>query len=845
MSGDPYTIKLKQDTIPYAITAPRRIPLALIEAVKNELARMEANNIITKVTTGTEWCAPIVVVGKKDGSIRLCVDYTELNKFVVRERLVLPSTEDSLAKIKNAKVFTKLDARMSFWQVPLAEDSKLTTTFVTPFGRFCFNRLPFGITSAPEHFQRRLFQILDGIDGVVNLMDDVLIFGPSKEEHDKTLRLVLERFQKFNVTLNKQKCSFRTDQTTFLGHVISADGISPDPKKINAVMNLPQPQNPSEVRRLLGMYNYLTCFVKNAADLAKPIRDLLQSKNEFSWSSVHSNALEKMKLAMSSAPVLRQFDPNAIVGVSADSSSFALGAVLEQREEGAFRPVMYISQGLNDAEKGYAQIEKEALALTWACERLSLYLIGKPFHIQTDHKPLVSLFGSKPLADLTPRLQRLRLRMMRFDYSITHVPGKSFHVPDALSRTSNVAWEDDDLDLAEVIRSNDNLLYNSLPVSDVLHNLIREHYNKDTTLPNVISKLQNWTHNDSSDPEIRSFYKYRTLLSAHKGILLYGSRIVIPRLLRELVLDKIHSSHLGISKCRNLAKDTVWWPGISQDIDRKVRDCFICAQHQRTMSEPLIPTEFPSLPWSMIGADFLKAKGENYLIIQDYFSRFLLIHRVSSNNATTTIKVLKQVFSYHGVRHRFRSDNGAPFNSYEFKKFADHYGFEIVTSSPTYPQSNGLAESAVKTAKHLILKCNSWEEGLLLYNATALQNGYSPSKLLMGRKLRTTVPVVVDRLVPSLPNQEELAQKERQHRTGMKEKFDRRHGATHEFPALENGQDVWIKNMRCRGKVKEKANQPRSYLVVTETGAIVQRNRNQITALRAPSSRLATSSALR
>jgi len=216
--------------VPYALTTPRHVPLPLMQPVKEELQRMERKGIITKVDGPTNWCAGMVVVPKPNKKVRICVDLTHLNKSVQRERHILPSVDHTLAQLAEAQFFTKLDANSGFWQVPLSKESARLTTFITPYGRYCFNRLPFGISSAPELFQRRMSTALEGLEGVVCLMDDILIHGKSKEEHDKRLLTTLERLQRHGITLNKEKCSFATTSVKFLGHIIGTEGVRPDPE---------------------------------------------------------------------------------------------------------------------------------------------------------------------------------------------------------------------------------------------------------------------------------------------------------------------------------------------------------------------------------------------------------------------------------------------------------------------------------------------------------------------------------------------------------------------------------------------------------------------------------------
>jgi len=323
-------------------------------------------------------------------------------------------------------VFTKLDANSGFWQIPLAEESALLTTFITPFGRFCFNRLPFGITSAPEHFQRRMAEILQDVEGVVCLMDDVLVHGKSQEEHDRRLMVVLQKLQDAGLTLNQKKCEFSKSRVKFLGQIVDHAGVRPDPDKVAAIVHLRTPTCVGDIRRFLGTTNQLSKFSLHLADKTKPLRDLLSNKNQWCWEEPQQRAFEEVKKQISRSPTLALYDPCRETIVSADASSYGLGAVLLQtQEDGERRPVAYVSRAMTQTEGRYAQIEKEALAITWACDRFSDFLMGLKFHVQTDHKPLVPLLSTKRLDELPLRVQRFRMRLMRFQFSISHVPGKS------------------------------------------------------------------------------------------------------------------------------------------------------------------------------------------------------------------------------------------------------------------------------------------------------------------------------------------------------------------------------------------------------------------------------------
>ncbi|KXJ30128.1 Retrovirus-related Pol polyprotein from transposon opus [Exaiptasia diaphana] len=421
-----YHIELEKDAKPYALFSARRIALPQLPKVRKELERLESLGVISKVEVPTDWCAPIVVVPKQNGQVRICVDLTRLNDSVKRERHILPSVEETLAQLGGAKVFSKLDANSGFHQIPLTEESKLLTTFITPFGRYCYNRLPFGITSAPEHFQKRMSSILSNEEGTVNMIDDTLVFGRNQQEHDERLHKVLKRIEAAGITLNLDKCEFAKTEVTFLGHVVDSNGIRPDPSKIKAIKDMAAPENIHELRRFLGMANQLSKFTSKLTETSKPLRDLLSTKRVWAWGSDQQQAFEKLKeLLTCESAVLAHYDPQRETRVSADASAYGLGAVLEQQQDDmSWRPVVYHSRSMSSCEQRYAQIEKEALGVTWACERFSSYLIGKKFEVLTDHKPLVSLLGSKDLDTLPPRIQRFRMRMMRFHYSIKHIPEK-------------------------------------------------------------------------------------------------------------------------------------------------------------------------------------------------------------------------------------------------------------------------------------------------------------------------------------------------------------------------------------------------------------------------------------
>ena len=298
-------------------------------------------------------------------------------------------------------------------------------------------------------------------------MDDILVFGENQTQHDKRLMDVLQRLEKCGVTLNSEKCEFSVRSVKFVGHIIGEDGISADPLKVKAIIEMDKPSNITELRRFLGMANQLSKFTIDLAETTKPLRDLLSKKNAWHWSYAQDQAFLNVKSLLSMTPILGMYNPQAETVLSADASSYGLGSVLAQKQsDGHWRPVAYASRAMSSTEQRYAQIEKEVLAITWACQRFNNYLLGLHFHIETDHKPLVPLLGTKSLEDLPPRVQRFRLRLMRYAYTISHVPGGNMVTADALSRAP-VKWAIPTKDLAfqEETAAYVNAVYQGLPAS--------------------------------------------------------------------------------------------------------------------------------------------------------------------------------------------------------------------------------------------------------------------------------------------------------------------------------------------------------------------------------------------
>ena len=353
-----------------------------------------------------------------------------------REIHPLPSVENTLGKLGNSKVFSKLDANSAFWQRTSSESSQLLTTFITPWGRYCCLRLPYGITTGSEQFQRCMAEKLTGLEGVECNIDDILIHGRNQEEYDQRLHAVLNKLKEAHIILNPEKCEFGKTSIKILGHIVSSDGIKPYPDKIKSILNLPVPENVPEVRSFLGMVNQQSKFAPDLASKTKPLRDLLNKKCIWAWGQPQQKAFEDVKRCLTEAPMLALYDCNRETKVSADASSYGIGGVVYQlQDDNNWKAIAYFSRALTVTETRYSQIEKECLAFTWLAERASDYILGKEITGETDHKPLVPLLTTHCIDQLPPRIQRMRMRLMRFHIkSLVHIPGKEMYASDMLSR---------------------------------------------------------------------------------------------------------------------------------------------------------------------------------------------------------------------------------------------------------------------------------------------------------------------------------------------------------------------------------------------------------------------------
>ena len=402
--GDLGTTHLYTDPDVKPHTLPcRRIPIALKDQVKEEIDILTKRGILIPVQNPTDWVSQMTVVRKPNGKLRLCIDPQPLNIALKREHYKLPTFEDVLPELSKARIFSKMDVQEAFWHVKLDETSSYLTTMITPFGRFRWARLPFGLKVSSEIFQKRLNDALCDLNGAICVADDILVIGcgdsdaEAERDHDTKLEKLRKRCEEHNIKLNAAKSVKKAKELTFIGHHITASGVKPDKKKVEAILNMPAPTDVQGVKRLCGMIQYLAKFIPNLAVTLEPIRHLTRKDVTWSWTIECDVAFKNMKQAVADASILVYFDDTKPLILQVDSSKDGLGAALIQDN----KPIEYASRLLTSAERNWAQIEKELLSVVFGLERFRQYTYGRTVIVQNDHKPLDAIFKktSKPSAE--------------------------------------------------------------------------------------------------------------------------------------------------------------------------------------------------------------------------------------------------------------------------------------------------------------------------------------------------------------------------------------------------------------------------------------------------------------
>ena len=842
--GDAYHIDI-DSAIPPVQHLPRRVPVAMKEPLKCKLSELTKRGIIIKVEEPTPWISNMVAI-MKPNKLRLCIDPRDLNRAIKRPKYQMPTLEEILPTLSKAKIFTVLDAKEGFYQVKLDDNSSYLTTFWTPFGRYRYLRMPFGISSAPEEFQRRMHAALQGLSGVEVIADDILVYGCGdteeeyRRDHDTNLRHLLQRARERNLKLNKKKLKLCLSEVSYMGHKLTREGLCPDPAKVKAIIDMPRPDNKKAVERFLGCLQYLSCFMPQLATVAAPLRLLTEQSAIFTWQTKQEEAFQSLKTMITNVPVLKFYDVKEEVTLQCDASEKGLGGTLLQKGQ----PVAFISRSLSKTEQQYAQIEKECLAIVFACERFNQYIHGRELiSVQTDHRPLVPIF-SKPIYNAPKRLQRMLLRLQKYTLKVCYCPGKEMYVADMLSRAFLQEPPSREKDYQLFQMSQEMRVYKEIEEIDPAKHArlsaqgletIREATIQDDTLKELATTIQQgWPDLKKNVPmSIRAFWPYRDELVVDNNIVFKGTKVVIPNRMRALMLQRSHISHQGPEACVRRARDAIFWPGMASEIRHLASQCATCNDHStKQQKEPLLSTEIPTSPWAVLAQDLFTLAGKSYLITVDYYSDFWELDALTDTSSESIVKHTKAHFARYGIPEKVITDNGPQFRAQSYEEFASQWGFNHVTSSPYHSQGNGKAEATVKIAKNMLKKVNQDNQdmnlAILAWQNTPTEEGhYSPVQKLQSRRTRTQLPTISELLKPELPQGIEGEIQRR--RLKAKQQYDR---AAKELPVLKEGQVVRIQPVKHqerwrKGTVLKKVNN-RSYLVKTANGYIYRRNRRHL-----------------
>ena len=718
---------------------PYKISLEQSIALKEEINKLLNHGLIAP--SHSPWAFPVLLIKKKNGKWRMCVDYRKLNDITVKDAYALPFIDELLESVHGATVFSAIDLFSGYHQIPMNEKDVEKTAFTTKFGNYNFLVMPFGLTNAPASFQREMNRILMPLIGkcLFVYMDDILVYSPNFEQHLADLEKVFSILRKFKFSINIEKCNFCQESVEVLGHILSKDGIKPMPDKVLAISTWKTPQNVSQLQSFLGLVGYYRKFIPNFADISNCLYKLTSPKVPFVWSSEHHHSFELLKKALCSNPILHYPDPNLPFIIRTDSSSYAVGAALLQKDTSTNieHPVYYVIRCLKKAERNYSVTEKEGAGVIFALKKFRSYIAASKFNVAlyTDHKPLIGYFNkSIPMTDRHTRWISL---FNEFKVNIYYEKGKNNFLADALSRLPS-----QNIYSIQKVLNNDSLIADAFP-SPLVDFVKKNYFLLDGSL----------------------VYKDK------KGKFL--KVIEDDSLKRQLVLKAHLVGHEGIAKTLARIQEAYYWPGMRSDVEETVKTCAKC-QCYRPFPIPKGTSNIVSKverPFARVGLDIVgplpeTERGNKFIIVLvDYFTRWIEASPLRNIEAKDVITFLKDVFSRHGLPEVIISDNGRQFIADITKLMVDLYGSWIRFIAPRHPEANGLVENRnkeiEKVLRHLCDVQKDWDLYMpaTLWALRTTKNsvtGFSSFELLYGRKDLWPLSVVL----PDLQKNEEESEEE-------------------------------------------------------------------------------------
>ncbi|KAJ9528812.1 hypothetical protein QJQ45_000053 [Haematococcus lacustris] len=722
-----------------------------LDQLKKQLDDLLAKGFIRPSTS--PFAAPVLFVRKKDGSLRLCVDFRALNQQTLKNRYPLPRIDDLLDQLSGAQVFSKIDLRSGYHQIRVAEDDIPKTAFRTRYGHYEFTVLPFGLCNAPATFQQLMNDVfkphLD--DFVLVYLDDILVFSKSAADHERHLHLTLSLLRQHQLCANLAKCAFWLDTVDFLGHVVSAAGIQPDPTKVKAVLDWPAPQDKHQLRSFLGTANYYRRLLHHHAHRVLPLTDLLRDEQPWRWGEAEQRAFADIKAAMASSPVVRPPDFSLPFTVKTDASLFAIGAVLTQQDSsGAEYVVAYESRKLNPAQVNYPAHERELLAVLHALTTWRHYLLGRPFIVETDNSATTHVLTQ---SNLTGRQMRWTQRLAEFDITFVHKAGKHHTVPDALSRRP-----DHQLTALSIVDPDPSFF-----------STFDRHAPEDPAYQAALSQAL-------SPPSPSS----PTHLQVIEGRLYTTStppRLYIPSSpLRAQLLHEAHdahtAAHLGRAKTLERLQRHFYWPQMHKTVQEYVRTCDKCQRNKATNQLPpglLQPLPIPSRNWQQVSMDFIgplpaTPRGHTMIFtIVDKLSKMIhLIPTTTTATAHDTARLFfDHIFKHHGLPEAIISDRDPKFTSDFWTSLFHLTGTRLLLSSAYHPQTDGQTERANRTVEDMLRPYvndhkSDWDQHLaaveFAYNSSEhVGTGFTPFYLNYGQHPTTPSALLLPppTLVPS------------------------------------------------------------------------------------------------
>ena len=754
-------IPLRPEARPY-IQPPRPIPFHFQPQLKKYLEEMLANDIIEGPLQGPleagTYVSNIVITAKRWSTeeIRVNLDLRQINKDIVMSHHPIPTPEDLRHEFRHSDTFSSLDANHMFFQWEVKEDKRKIFTFRTPWGLYRFKRLASGVNIASAECNNNLRALLTGLDGIVQIQDDIVVHGKGRQ-HDARLAKVLQRLDQEGFTLRRDKCVFGQPEIAWFGKVYSHAGVSIDPNKTATIRNLPTPTTKEETTSFLQMAQFNIEFLHpsqladtpytNYAQLTAPLRAIRQTPR-FTWTADCQQAFDTIKQLMSSEKVLVHYDPQKPTRLYVDFSPCGVSATLAQRHNGEiWRPVTHVSRALTTAEKNYAQIEGESLAVLYGITRLRRYLLGTTFEVVGDHKPLLSMYNLGRQGPM--RVERHKLKLQGYNFGYVWEPGNT-NPADYTSRHPDTKpsqeLEDDDDDLC--IRTVRETLPDALSWE-----VIKTATRQDESL-HMLEEAIRTRKPCPQHPTMAPYAKIYEELTTHDGVLIRGHRVVLPAALQQTAIQLSHAGHVGPKTTISHLRERCWFPNLGVITQTFVDTCFPCqATNPHSNQEPMGEPATPPRPWHTIHMDYKGPIANKYYVHVsiDALTRFATVDITTSTSADTLLPILDKMWATHGTCDQIITDNGPPYASSEFSRYCKRMGIQHNPTAPQHPEGNGLAENFMK--KIVKVAHTATLEGkdprrevfkmVMMHNSTAHTTTHiPPAQGLMGRKIKTLIPTV-------------------------------------------------------------------------------------------------------